>query len=105
MWLDLMPLALLNPPSRLRTLGHTLINGAGCLLLIGLFGQVAVAAVSGVMSPAGSAPHATSLALLYPALPTWWVPEGPLGFVFCTTTLGVGIVLSSVANKVQRLMY
>lgn len=105
MRLDLIPLFLLNPPSRLRALGHALINGAGLLLLIGVIAQVAVAAVSGVMTLAGGASHVASLAQIYPELPTWWIPEGPLGYVLCAVTLGVGIVLTSLAGKFQRLMY
>jgi hypothetical protein len=102
---DLIPLFLLNPPSRLRALGHALINGAGLLLVMGAIAQVAAAAMSAVMNLAGSASHVTSLAQLYPELPTWWVPEGPLGYVLCAATLGVGIVLTSVAGKFERLMY
>jgi hypothetical protein len=102
---DLIPLFLLNPPSRLRTLGYALVNGAGLLLCIGVIAQVAVAAVSGVMTLAGGASHVTSLAQIYPELPTWWIPEGPLGYVLCAATLGVGLVLTNVASKFQRLMY
>lgn len=105
MWLDLIPLFLLNPPSRLRSLGRALTNGAGLLLLFGAIGQVAIAATSGVMSLAGGVPHVTSLAQFYPELPTWWIPEGALGYGSCAAILVVGIVLNSVASKVQRWMY
>lgn len=102
---DLIPLFLLNPPSRLRTLGHTLINGAGLLLLIGVIAQVAVTAISGLRNLTGGASQVASLAQIYPELPTWWIPEGPLGYLLCAATLGVGLVLTSLASRFQRLMY
>lgn len=105
MWLDLIPIALLNPPSRLRALGFALTNAAGLFLVVGLVGQVTVAAMSGAMGLVTSAPKVFTLVQPYPALPTWWIPEGPLGCVLCTTTLGVGIVLSNLGAKVQRLMH
>lgn len=105
MWLDQIPISLLNPPSRLRSLGCALMNGAGMLLIIGAVGQVAVAATTTVMTMAGGEPHITSLAQLYPELPTWWIPEGPLGCGFAAAVFLVGLVANTVAKKVHRLMY
>lgn len=105
MRLDLIPLFLLNPPSRLQALGSTLVRGAAFLFLIGAITQVATAAMSGVLSHAGGAPRVMSLAQLVPDLPTWWIPESPIGYVLCTAILVIGFALNSLGCKVQRLMY
>lgn len=103
--LDLVPLFLLNPPSRLKALGQALTNVACLLGAVGVAANVATKAAQAVQSIAGVAPLQVSLAQLYPQLPTWWIPESPLGFAFVGVVLVGGLVIQSTAIKVQRLMY
>lgn len=62
-------------PGRLGALGRTLFQVSAMILLIGVCGHVAISATSAIRAMAVSVPTDTSLATLYPSLPTWWVPE------------------------------
>jgi hypothetical protein len=49
-----------------------------------------------------SVPTDTSLAMLYPSLPTWWVPESFLGYFACALTAVLGLALVQMGKAIDR---
>lgn len=101
MWHDLVPIALLNPPSRLANLGRALMKAAITLLSIGLIAK-AVLTVASVPMKFTQQPPATSLSALFPGLPTWWVPESVLGFALVGTIFFVGYAAKALAIDIKK---
>jgi hypothetical protein len=101
MWIDLIPLALLDPPSRLASLGRALVQLSATLLSLGLIAKAVLTAASVAMNFTRQ-PAPTSLSALYPDLPTWWVPEGVLGFVMVGALFFVGYVAKDLAAEIKK---
>lgn len=101
MWHDLVPIALLNPPSRLASLGRALMKTSITLLSIGLIAKAALTAAS-VPMKFTQQPPPTSISALFPGLPTWWVPESVLGFVLVGTIFFVGYAAKELAIDIKK---
>ncbi len=71
-------------------------------LLVGICGLVAITATSAIRAMAVSEPTNTSLAMLYPSLPTWWVPESFLGYFACVLTAVLGMTLVQMGKAIER---
>lgn len=89
-------------PGRLSALGRALFQVSAMILLVGLCGRVAVTATSAIRAMAVSVPPETSLAMLYPSLPTWWVPESFLGYFACVLTAVLGLMLVQMGKAIDR---
>lgn len=89
-------------PGRLGALGRALFQVSTMILLVGVCGHVAVTATSAIRAMAVSVPPATSLAMLYPSLPTWWVPESFLGYFACMVTAVLGLALVQMGKAIAR---
>lgn len=94
----------LNPPRRLITTGRGLSSCGMILLVIGLAGQVALRAGSIAQSMA-KLQTSTKLSEIYPTLPTWFVPEGVLGFGFALFLVACGFWLQTVGKKYSRVYW
>jgi hypothetical protein len=66
-------------PGRLSAMGRAVFHLSGVILLVDVCGRIATVGVSAIQGMGGTKPYETSLALLYPSLPTWWVPDSFLG--------------------------
>ena len=91
-------------PGRLSALGRALFQVSAMILLVGLCGRVAITATSAIRAMAVSVPPDTSLAMLYPALPTWWVPESFLGYFACVLAAVLGLIFVQIGKTVDRAM-
>jgi len=89
-------------PGRLSALGRALVKVSAMILLVGLCGRVAINTTSAIRAMAVSVPPDTSLAMLYPSLPTWWVPESFLGYFACVLTAVLGLTLVQVGKIIDR---
>jgi len=89
-------------PGRLSALGRTLFQASAMIVLVGVCGHVAITATSAIRAMAVSAPTDTSLAMLYPSLPTWWVPESFLGYFACVLTAVLGLTLVQMGKAIDR---
>ena len=89
-------------PGRLSALGRALFQASAMIVLVGVCGHVAITATSAIRAMTVSAPTDTSLAMLYPSLPTWWVPESFLGYFACVLTAGLGVALSQIGKAIDR---
>ena len=84
---------------RLSALGRALFQVSAMILLAGVCGHVATSAIRAM---AVSEPTDTSLAMLYPSLPTWWVPESFLGYFACVLTAVLGLMLVQMGKAIDR---
>jgi hypothetical protein len=91
----------LTEPGRLVGAGRLAARSGLLLLFIGLCGRVATTGVAVLLSRVPGAMQATALADVYPALPTWWVPETAFGFVLCVVLIASGIAAAQTGKKLQ----
>lgn len=89
-------------PGRLSALGRVLFQLSAMILLVGLCGRIATNGISAVRAMAGTIPRDTSLAVLYPSLPTGWVPESFLGYFACVLTAVLGMTLIQLGKAIDR---
>jgi hypothetical protein len=89
-------------PGRLSALGRFLFQLSAMILLVGLCGRIATAGVSAIQGMAGAMPRQTSLAALYPSLPTWWVPESFFGYVACVLMAVISLALVHMGKAADR---
>lgn len=101
MWMNLIPIALLNPPSRLAGLGRTMMQLSLWLLFVGAVAKATLTVMS-IATTFTQQSAAPTLIHLYPNLPTWWVPEGPVGFSFALSLFLVGLSVKKIAAHIER---
>ena len=89
-------------PGRLSAMGRAVFHLSGIILLVGLCGRIATVGVSAIQGMGGTKPYETSLALLYPSLPTWWVPESFLGYGACVLIAVLGLMLVQMGKAIDR---
>ena len=94
----------LTVPGRLVGAGRLAARSGLLLLFIGLCGRVATTGVAVLSARVPGAARATALADVYPALPTWWVPETAFGFVLCAVLIACGIAAARTGKKLQRYL-
>jgi len=87
---------------RLSALGRALFQVNAMILLVGVCGHVAITATSAIRAMAVSELTDTSLAMLYPSLPTWWVPESFFGYFACVLTAVLGLTLVQMGKAIER---
>lgn len=95
----------LNPPGRLRGLGHFISRLGFALLIAGMYLRIASFTTDLVrgMSVIKTAP--ATLADVYPGIPTWFIPESFIGFSFVLVIVAAGLYAIWFANKIQRTYY
>ena len=101
--LNIVPLILLTPPSRLKAVGELLSGGSFALIVVGLYLQIGQIAVEATQSLSGNRAASTTLATLFPEVPTWFIPENLFSFVTLIFVALFGIYALIVAKKIERL--
>lgn len=86
-------------PSLFKYAGQALFSVGGFLVVAGVIGRAALAAL-GVARARAKLPPAESLSAIYPTLPTWWVPESLIGFLFALAVAIAGAWLALTAKRV-----
>lgn len=89
-------------PGRLSALGRALFQLSAVILLVGLCGRTATTGISAIQGMTGATTRGTSLAVLYPSLPTWWVPESFFGYLACVLTAVLGLTLVQMGKAIDR---
>jgi len=89
---------ILRDRNRAGHLARAAVFSGGWLLILGALGTVFMNAFSAPTVLAGQ-PVPTSLGELFPGLPLFWVPEGPLGYVMASLLLLAGIWLALLVNR------
>ncbi len=93
-------------PRRMSALGDLLINLGTWLGTAGLIGALITKAVGAVhsLAPQVQHPSVQSLADIYPALPTGWVPESAAGVFITLAIFILGLWLKQTGKQVERFI-
>ena len=94
-------------PARMRILGWLLLHAGGLLFFAGLLGRVVLAAKEGAwrLSQAGTGSSgALGLDVFFPDWPTWWIPEGPLGFSISGVLVVASLMSLSWARQISKFL-
>jgi len=91
-------------PTRLIVTGRAVFHLGAMVLVAGLFGRVAIAGAAAIRGLSGRRAGDATLATLYPALPTWWVPETAFGYTVCAFAAVTGIAIAHFGRRVKRVM-
>jgi hypothetical protein len=81
---------LLSPPARLKALGKILSGASALIIVAALYLRSGVMATGILQSMMKVKAPDSTLASLYPGLPTWFIPESLLGFAFWITAWTIG---------------
>ena len=93
----------LNEPGRLRTLGRMLMRTGAILLLAGAVGRYLTASTSILAAHVRSIEPLT-LDLMFPAFPTFWIPETAPAAFLAFMLVAVGVWLDAVGRKYERIL-
>ena len=93
-------------PRRMSALGEMLISLSTWLGTAGLLGAVVTTALGAMhsLAPQVQHPSAQSLADIYPALPTGWIPESAVGVFITLAIFILGLWLKQTGRQVERLI-
>ena len=94
----------LSKPQRITIAGGLLFRIGAALAFFALVGRLATVGISAIASMGGTAAPARSLADVYPALPTWFVPESVPGYFGALLLLAAGTALVVTGKRVERWM-
>ena len=95
---DLVLMFLMSQPHRLTLIGRALYKFAAFQVVAGLVAQTITSAMR-QLQPHGSYRW---LSDVWPALPTWWIPETVLGMIAVTSLAAVGLVIAYEGRQVER---
>jgi hypothetical protein len=92
---------ILRDRNRAGDLARAAVFSGGWLLIAGALGTVFMKAFSAPVMLGGK-PDPATLGEMFPDLPLFWVPEGPLGYVLASLLLLAGIWLAILVNRQRR---
>lgn len=93
----------LSEPQRLIDTGMTALYLGMGQCLAGLFGQLLLQA-TGVMARLGGQQVERSLDQMFPDFPTWWIPEGWVGFLFPLVIAVLGFWMAKTGKHYKRFV-
>ena len=88
-------------PARALVLGKAVFLAGAILVLGAVFARASLMGANADRAEAGLATWRT-LAEAYPQYPTWFVPEGPVGFVLSAVLVLAGMTLVSLASDALK---
>lgn len=91
-------------PKRLVAVGDALCSVASALVMLGACANVYTGAIAAINCLGHQARSQSTLADLLPDLPTWWVPETLVGFVFVIAVTIVGSVIAREGRNLERFL-
>jgi hypothetical protein len=96
---------LVSPPSRLKAIGAVLSQLGFVLTITGLFLQIGLKAVEMIQQLSRISPATAGVESIFPGLPTWFIPESPVGFVLWVAVCVVGWYCQYSANEIERVYF
>jgi len=91
---------ILGDRERAGNLAWAVMFAGGFLLIAGAVGNVVMKAMSAPNVLAGR-PAPTGLSEIYPDLPLFWVPEGPLGYIVACVLLIAGVWFATMVRHLS----
>jgi len=92
---------ILRDRERAANVASAVIFAGGFLFIAGAVGNVAMKALSASAVLAGM-PAPTSLSEIYPDLPLFWVPEGPLGYIVAGVLVLAGLWFARMVRHLSQ---
>lgn len=95
---------MIEKPRAVAGWSRAFFNAGWIVAVAGLYGQVAprVTDLSATFGSKAAGKSPAALADLYPAIPTWWIPESALGFARCAVAAMLGLWLIVTAKRLSR---
>lgn len=93
---------LLSRPTRIVHVGSSLFRAGMFLIIAGLLGHVATIGVSAIKSMNKGKTSVLSLSDLYPAVPTWWIPESVVGYGMSIILVAMGLIVVQTGRELVR---
>ena len=90
-------------PKLARMVGQALFSVGGFIIVCGIIGRAAMAALNHGRSIA-KMPHYSGLSEVYPTYPLWWVPEHFLGYAIAALIAVAGIYIALTAKSVTKVV-
>lgn len=96
----------IEKPQRLIDLGRGAFTAGAMLLIAGLWGIVATGSISifALLVPSAQPQAVKTLADLYPALPTWWIPETAFGFIAVIILAILGFFAAITGKQYKKML-
>ena len=101
---DFIPEFFLTKPRRIVSLARVGFSLAGFLIICGLIARVALVGVPAIRAMGSASAEPVTLELLYPTLPTWWIPESALGYALAGGLAVAFIALAVVGRQLERFL-
>lgn len=95
---------LFSAPQRWVAGGRAVALGALGLTVLGAFARVMVEGTAAIRALHPGGIPLRSLAELVPTVPTWWVPETPMGFALCAVVFVSGVVAVLHGRHLKSLL-
>ncbi len=81
--------------------GKAVFLAGGLLILAAMYARVELIGINEERARA-SQPAVQKLAEIQPQFPTWWVPEGPVGYTVAAVLVLAGMYLTVVASEALK---
>lgn len=96
----------IEKPQRLIDLGRGMFTAGAIFLIAGLWGIMATRSISifALLAPSAQSQAVKTLADLYPALPTWWIPESAFGFIIVIILAVLGFFAAIAGKQYKRML-
>lgn len=88
-------------PQAASVLGKTVFLAGGLLVIAAMYGRVELIGINEERAR-DRLPAMQKLAEAHPQFPTWWVPEGPLGYLVAASLVLVGMYLTVLAGEALK---
>lgn len=92
----------MSKPTRMILLGQILFKAGIVIIGFALCVNIGTSAIEIIVSLNGQLSIEKSLAEIYPALPTWWIPESFIGAIPAVLLVIAGLWLSATGEKINR---
>ena len=89
----------ISKPQRIKSLGELFLWLGMAILIAGMLGHMATNATGIIGSLAGQTDTPKTLEEIYPALPTWWIPESVFGAIPGTLLIVIGVWVNRIGNR------
>jgi len=90
-----------SEPVRIVKTGSVLLRTGAILLFFGSAAMPVGLALN--LASQATRPVSATLSQLFPAWPTWWIPESVGGYIFAMLLLGVGVYIKLLGVQFQKL--
>lgn len=89
-------------PARIVALGLGMFYVGSGLIIAGAIGNLGTTAINLLPTLDHAPANTKTLAAIYPALPTWWIPESFVGFVLSFVLALAGAIVALCGKQISK---